>query len=176
MSKIDALIAQYVTTHAPTETWSAPSCGFSEIKITADGRWFHQGTEIKRKPLIALFASVLSFDGKQFWLKTPAESCEVEVEAHPFIITQWHYCDKAESADLSPCIIATDNLDRQWPICNRFPLALERVDGHLIPFLRLNYGLTARISRNVYYQWAELLKEDEKGFYLSSAKTRFYLG
>ncbi|TMN45320.1 DUF1285 domain-containing protein [Pseudoalteromonas sp. S2755] len=175
MNKIDALIKLYVTTHAPTENWSAPSCGFSDIKITADGRWFHQGREIKRQSLVALFASVLTFDGQQYWLKTPAESCEIEVLAHPFIIEQWRYCDEASALELSPCIIAIDNLGREWPICDVFPLALEQVNGGDIPFLTLNYGLTARVSQNVYYQWAELLEEDEKGFYLMSAKTRFYL-
>ncbi|RRS09539.1 DUF1285 domain-containing protein [Pseudoalteromonas sp. J010] len=176
MNKIDELIAQYVTAHAPTESWSAPSCGFSEIVIDTDGRWFHQKSEIKRASLVALFASVLSYDGTHYWLKTPAESCIVKVMAHPFVIEQWYFCEHASRLSLVPCIIAVDNIGREWPISSMFPLALERVNGVDIPFLRLNYGLTARVSRNVYYQWVEMLQEDKNGFYLMSAKTRFYLG
>ena len=33
-----------------------------EIHIASDGRWFHQGGEIKRIAIVKLFASVLSRD------------------------------------------------------------------------------------------------------------------
>lgn len=176
MDKINTLIDKYVATHAPTQQWSAPSCGWSEIKIARDGRWYHQGAEINRQSLVALFASVLTYESGRYWLKTPAETCEVEVESHPFVIQQWHYCDEAEALGLAPCILAEDNLNRLWPICAAFPLKVQSQGQSQIPYLELNYGLSAVIARNVYYQWAELLQQDDQGFYLDSAKARFYLG
>ena len=60
-----------------------------EIHIASDGRWFHQGDEIKRIAIVKLFASVLSLDNDgRYWLTTPAEKGEITVEDAPFIIVK----------------------------------------------------------------------------------------
>ena len=41
---------------APVHLWDPPFCGDLEIHIDANGRWFYQGSEIKRDRLIKLFA------------------------------------------------------------------------------------------------------------------------
>ena len=58
-----------------------------DIEIKADGRWFHEGGEIKRIGLVKLFASVLSCDeAGRYWLTTPVEKGEIRVEDAPFVI------------------------------------------------------------------------------------------
>ncbi len=43
----------------PLERWNPPLSGDIDIQIARDGRWFHEGTEIRRAPLVSLFASIL---------------------------------------------------------------------------------------------------------------------
>jgi hypothetical protein len=45
-----------------------------DFRIASDGRWFHEGDEIRRIELVKLFASSLVLDDKgDYWLATPAE-------------------------------------------------------------------------------------------------------
>ena len=58
-----------------------------DIRIAADGRWFHDGDAIGRIELVKLFASILIRDefGK-YWLVTPVEKGRIEVDDVPFIV------------------------------------------------------------------------------------------
>lgn len=176
MSKIEALIDHYVTQHAPTGRWHADECGVGAFEIDAQGRWFHDGTPISRAGLVRLFASVLCYEQGQYLLKSPAETCPVKVADSPFVIVSWQYCNLAPTLGLSTTLIAQDNLGRLWPVCSEFPLVLKSYQGQPVPYLMLNYGLSARISRSVYYQWAELAQSRGDEFVLTSANTSFVIG
>lgn len=70
----------------PVERWNPPYCGEIDIRIAADGRWFHAGTPIAREPLVRLFASILRFDpGQGHVLVTPVEKLGITVEDAPFV-------------------------------------------------------------------------------------------
>ena len=57
------------------------------IRIASDGRWFHEGDEIRRFELVKLFASILVLDDDgDYWLATPAEKGRITVDDAPFII------------------------------------------------------------------------------------------
>ena len=58
-----------------------------DIRIASDGRWFHEGDEIRRFELVKLFASILVLDDDgEYWLATPAEKGRITVDDAPFII------------------------------------------------------------------------------------------
>ena len=58
----------------PVSQWSPAVIGDSEMRIAADGRWFHQGGEIRRPAMVRAFASLLLRDDRgRHWLVTPAE-------------------------------------------------------------------------------------------------------
>ena len=58
-----------------------------DIRIASDGRWFHEGDEIRRFELVKLFASILVLDDDgDYWLATPAEKGRITVDDAPFII------------------------------------------------------------------------------------------
>ena len=58
----------------------APTPETYDIRIAADGSWWHEGQRIVRTGLIKLFASVLQRDqAGKFWLVTPAERGEIVV-------------------------------------------------------------------------------------------------
>ncbi|MCF2858910.1 DUF1285 domain-containing protein [Pseudoalteromonas sp. SMS1] len=176
-NRLDLLIQQYLTHHAPTECWQAGECGVGNFHIDSSGRWFHQGDEIKRLPLARLFASVLSYDGERHWLKTPAETCAVSVEATPMVITAWHMCPNAAQYGFEKVIICEDNLGRLWPVCAQFSLYIDDYKGQQVPHLKLNYGLCARIARNVLYQWVEIAeyRDSDDMMLLHSAGDEFKL-
>ena len=57
-----------------------------DIRIANDGRWFHEGDEIRRIEMVKLFASVLMLDETgDYWLVTPVEKGRIIVDDAPFI-------------------------------------------------------------------------------------------
>jgi uncharacterized protein len=64
----------------PVEQWQPQVSGDSLMTIRADGRWFHDGGEIKRPAMIRAFSSLLWRDESgQHWLVTPHEKQAIEV-------------------------------------------------------------------------------------------------
>src|SRR5512139_2074648 len=55
------------------------------MRIAADGRWFHQGSEIRRPEMVRLFATILRRDGAQHYLVTPVERLSIDVDDAPFL-------------------------------------------------------------------------------------------
>ena len=58
-----------------------------DIRIAADGSWYHEGGLIGRPALVKLFASVLrrEADGS-YWLVTPVERGRITVDDVPFVM------------------------------------------------------------------------------------------
>jgi len=56
--------------HGDKERANAPAfCGDIDLRIARDGTWFYHGSPITRKPLVKLFATVLSRDEHgDYWL------------------------------------------------------------------------------------------------------------
>ena len=67
------------------DSWNPGHRGTIDITIARDGRWYHEGGEIKRPALVALFASILRRDEEGHWLVTPAEMLRITVEDTPFL-------------------------------------------------------------------------------------------
>ena len=45
----------------PVDLWTPELSGDIDIRIDREGRWFHEGSEFQRKPLVKLFSSILKF-------------------------------------------------------------------------------------------------------------------
>ena len=133
------------------------------MRIAADGQWYHEGGLIKRARLVKLFASVLEVDADgQHWLRTPVEFGRIEVEDAPFIITSLD--SKGEARDRR--ISLTDNLNRTHLLGPDQPLLLRarNDEAETVPYLRLDGGLLARLSRPVWYELVSLADDkDDKG-------------
>ena len=138
-----------------------------QIRIDQEGRWYHEGGQIKRIELVKLFASVLSIDeAGQHWLSTPVEFGRIEVEDAPFIITA--ISSAGEKKDR--VVTASDNLGRDYTIGADAPLffktrtGAETASSDSRCYLRLPSGLFARLSRPVWYELADLADDkDDKG-------------
>lgn len=161
----------------PLDSWDPDYCGEMPIEIKKDGTWHYMGSPINRISMVKLFATVLIQESNEYFLKTPVEKIKIQVEDAPFLITDWHW-QKSEQGDVLCCI---DNLGRQYLLCQNHPLILKTNNSTnnkdaKLPYLTLNHGLTAKINRNVYYQWAEVAKKIDNKFYMESANELFLLG
>lgn len=120
------------------------------IRIDRDGIWYYHGSPIERKELVCLFASVLrrEADGR-YWLITPAEMGEVEVEDAPFIAVEMFI--NGDAAD--PVISLRTNVDEIVTVAAAHPLFvnIDPESGEPTPYVSLDRNLTARVARAVYY-------------------------
>ena len=131
-----------------------------DMRIAADGQWYHEGGLIKRIALVKLFASVLEVDADgQHWLRTPVEFGRIEVEDAPFIITVLD----SEGAARHRQVTLTDNLGRAHLLGLDRPLLLRSTadDTDSRPYLQLDGGLLARLSRPVWYELAGLADDED---------------
>ncbi len=134
-----------------------------DIHITSDGRWFHQGGEIKRPAIVKLFASVLSRDkiGK-YWLTTPTEKGEVTVEDAPFVIVRLNVISDVKQE--KPRLEMVDNVERSFVLGVEHSIFFKKnKKQQQTPYLYLKNGLTAKISRPVYYQLMDMVTSNVDG-------------
>jgi uncharacterized protein len=137
----------------PVESWNPTKSGDSEMRIAADGRWFHQGGEISRPAMIRAFSSLLRREANgSYWLVTPHEKLRITIDDAPFIAVELRPEGSGQNARLA-FRVNTDDLVIAGPE-NRIETRLY--DGADVPYLLVRNGLWARASRALYYEMAEL--------------------
>jgi hypothetical protein len=147
-----------------------------QMRIDKDGQWFHEGSLIKRSALVVLFSSVLSCDeAGQHWLRTPVEFGKIEVEDAAFVIIAAEIKGKGEGAEIK----LTDNVERVHLLSSTHPLIFRGsplAPFVLQPYIQLEKGLLAKLSRPVYYQLASYVaEEDGSGLYSDGSYFAFPL-
>jgi len=139
----------------PVDRWTPQAEGDSEMRIAADGKWFHQGGEITRPAMIRAFASLLMRepDGRH-WLVTPHQKLAIEVEDAALIAIDVHEKSGALAFRLNTDDIVIAGPDH--PI-----IARGEADTPAI-YVAVRHGAEARLNRSTYAQLAEIaLKNDE---------------
>ncbi|KGJ91666.1 DUF1285 domain-containing protein [Colwellia psychrerythraea] len=184
LDKISAQLAGSKKSLPPVELWNPPYCGEIDIQIKKNGDWYYNGTIFKRLALVKLFADVLIKDVSkgvsddlskgiaEYFLVTPVEKVKIQVDDAPFVITQWHWLDEKETV-----MQVVTNLGDEFTLDAQHPLVVSE-NGGLYVTVRRN--LTAKVHRNVYYQWVDIAKEEStaKGteLIITSAECEFSLG
>lgn len=163
---------------APLESWNPPFCGEMPIRIDRDGQWFYQQSPIGRIELVKLFSSVLQFKNDRYVLTTPVEEVAIVVDDAPFLLTNWQWHD----SDCGAVLQMTTNLAAEYLISTEYPMQLQAEPGSglWLPYLQLPRGLTAKMSRAVFYQLAEQATvqtwQGQQHFVLQSGRYQFSLG
>ena len=156
----------------PVEDWDPEYCGEMDLQIKANGDWFYTGTIFKRASLVKLLASVLKMEGDEYYLVTPVEKLKITVDDAPFVLTQWYWQDDSHT---NMCV--KNNVGDEFILDAQHPLSISDA-GELYVIVRRN--LLAKVHRNIYYQWVDLVKEKQtlKGTELvfNSAGCEFSLG
>ncbi|MCY7270953.1 MAG: DUF1285 domain-containing protein [Sphingomonas bacterium] len=139
--------------HPPVDRWNPDHCGNSDMRIAADGTWYHLGSPITRPAMVRLFSTVLRRepDGTHL-LVTPVEKLTIEVEVTAFraiAMTSEGQGDKRTIAfelDSGDAIILGPD----------HPLTIGQDLHGPSPRLAVRYGLEALIARPLYYELAEI--------------------
>jgi hypothetical protein len=163
LAEIAALTADH--TLPPVEQWDPQVSGDSLMVIKADGRWFHDGGEIRRPAMIRAFASLLWRDSaRQHWLVTPHEKQAIAVEDAAFLATDVTRTDRALAFRLSTDEIVVAGPDH--------PLVARGDAETPALYLAVRHGCEARINRSTWLQLVELAANDLS---VTSQGTRFSL-
>lgn len=158
------------TLSSPRASRPPRECGPLPFLIQRDGSWLYQGTPIRRKPMVCLFASVIRRDENgRYRLETPAERGEIEVEDVPFVAVELEWRGSGREQVLA----FRTNVDEI--ICagpdNLLQVDWDRVrsggDCAAIPYLTVRHGdgahpIQARVSRAVYYELVALAVEGRR--------------
>jgi hypothetical protein len=138
----------------PVHLWNPKHCGDSEMRIAADGTWFHQGSPIGRKELVKLFSTILRRepDGSHV-LVTPVEKLDIAVDDAAFVAVEVTSEGEGEARNLI-FRLNTDDLVAAGPD-NRLDVQTA-ADGTPRPYLHVRGGLMALVNRPVFYQLADI--------------------
>lgn len=140
----------------PVDQWDPQDTGDSEMRIAADGSWFHQGDPIKRPAMVRAFSSILRREpDDSYALVTPYQKLSIVVDDVPFVAVEME--SKGSGAERTLAFrLNTDHLvvaGADHPL--RFGADKPQ------PYLQVRSGLEAVLARPVYYQLAELALEEE---------------
>lgn len=140
----------------PVHSWSPPLSGDIDIRIDREGRWFHQGDEIQRRPLVNLFASILWHEQGEYFLVTPVEKWRITVDEAPLlVVSMWR-----EGQGQQQIIGFETSTGDKFTLDQAHALRVERNNkGEPLPKVRVRYELDALIHRNVFYELADLAQE-----------------
>ncbi|CAM4011474.1 DUF1285 domain-containing protein [Novosphingobium lubricantis] len=158
----------------PLDQWAPQEVGDSEMRIAADGRWYHQGGLITRPAMVRAFASLLiRDDAGQHWLVTPVQKLAIAVEDAAFIATDMETKRDADGAWVLAFRLNTDDL----VICG--PDHPMRVGGTAdVPafYLAVRHRTEARLNRSTYGQLiAHALERGDDPLAVESMGARFAL-
>lgn len=133
----------------PIDKWSPAKAGDSLMRISADGRWFHDGSEITRPAMVRAFASLLTRDEDgQHWLVTPHEKLAIEVEDAAF-----QAIDLKQEAESLAFRLNTDEFVVAGP---DHPIIAEGDAETPAIYVDVRHGTRARLNRSTYSQLAEI--------------------
>lgn len=145
----------------PMEQWQPKHCGKMDLKVLANGEWWHEGQLIKRQPLLDLFSSVLWKEQGRFYLRTPVEQIEIEVEDEPLFVNQ---VDSTVIADKKYIQFTTTNADLII-VDAEHPIFMREFAGELRPYVHVRFGINALIQRSAFFHLIEMgeLVENQQG-------------
>jgi uncharacterized protein len=147
LAEIAELVAQRKL--PPVEGWAPQVVGDSNMRIAADGTWFHEGGVIRREAMVRAFAGLLKRDETgQHWLVTPFEKLSIAVEDAAFIAVD---CVRAE--DALAFRLNTDDIVIAGP---EHPLRAAGDAETPALYLDVRRGCEARLNRSTYAQLAEI--------------------
>lgn len=183
-SPLDQLLARLADAEQspagpPLDQWHPPLSGDIDIRIAADGRWYHQGDVFQRQALVKLFSSILRREDQDYFLVTPVEKWRIQVDDLPFIAHSVAQVTR-EGVEL---LLFTTNVGEELLVGKDHPIQVDsNAQGEPRPAVQVRANLWARIDRPSFYQlveWAHVQSDEaSKGetWTVSSAGMTFTLG
>ena len=158
----------------PLEQWHPKHCGKMDLTVKANGEWWHEGQLIKRQALLDLFSKVLWKEQGKFYLKTPVEQIEIEVEDEPLLVNQ---IDQIEIDGQNYLQLTTTNQDVIL-VDKEHPIFMREFQGDMRPYVHVRFGINALIQRHAFFhliEYGELLENEQNNTILSVQSGDFHL-
>ena len=158
----------------PLAQWNPKHCGKMDLKVKANGEWWHEGQLIKRQALLDLFTKVLWKEDNKFYLKTPVEQIEIDVEDEPLLVNQ---VDQIELDGQTYLQVTTTNQDIVL-VDAEHPIFMRENQGELRPYVHIRFGINALIQRNAFFhliEYGSLLENGQGDAILSLQSGDFHL-
>ena len=154
MSELEQILADIessTATQATRRSWNPGYQGEIDIRIAADGTWFHQGRRFQRDSMVRLFAGILRREEDAYFLVTPAEKLRIQVEDAPFVAT---LVESIENKG-QPAIVFTTNIGEKIVVDHEHPIRvdIDATTNQPRPYVHLREGLDALISRSAFYDF-----------------------
>lgn len=165
-----AQVAQAVAARKlpPVSQWDPHHEGDSEMRIAADGTWFHQGSPITRAAMVRAFASLLMRDTHgQHWLVTPHERLSIAVDDAPLIAT--------DVTQKEGSLVFRLNTDDLVVAGADHPLRAAGDADTPALYVMVRNGCEARLNRSTYAQLAEIALASDEDWSVASQGIRFNL-
>ena len=160
MSELDQILAEIessAATRAERRQWQPGRQGQIDIRIAANGDWYHEGRRFERDSLVKLFAGIVRREPEGYFLVTPVEKLAIEVEDAPFLATLVEPVeDSGETA-----IVFTTNIGERVVLNeqNGIRIEFDADTEEPRPYLQLQDGLEALISRSAFFDLVNLARE-----------------
>lgn len=130
----------------PVDRWNPPLCGSIDIRIAADGTWFHEGGPINRTRLARLFSTLLRKDEDGVtYLVTPKEKLSISVEDAPLVVVD-HTAKPTPDGDV---LVLRTSMDDVVEVDGDHPLrfALEVGSDGVKPYVLVRGRIEALLNR-----------------------------
>ncbi len=132
-----------------------------DMRIAADGSWYHEGSRITRPRLVRLFASILRREDGEHWLITPTQRAKVEVDDAAFVVIAAEHRDTPAGGD----ILFSTNVGDHFILGDEHPLEMRHTRRGNVPYVLVRDGLDARVGQSVYYWLIEHHLAERHGRY-----------
>ncbi|MEC9346216.1 MAG: DUF1285 domain-containing protein [Pseudomonadota bacterium] len=141
--------------YPPVEKWNPAHEGTVDIRIAADGTWYHEGEPIRRANMVRLFSTVLRRDADgHHYLVTPVEKMRITVDVAPLHVVDLQREGEGEAQTIAFRTMTDDLvvLDADHPL----GVTVDPATGEPTPLVLVRGRLQALLSRPVYYDLVEL--------------------
>jgi uncharacterized protein len=130
----------------PVERWNPELCGRIDIRIAADGTWFHEGRAIQRTRLAKLFSSLLRKDDDgETYLVTPHEKLAITIDDAPLVVVDY----AAKHAPDGEVLVLRTSMDDVVDVGPDHPMrfALEVGSEGVKPYVLVRGRIEALLNR-----------------------------
>ena len=150
------------TKQPPVHLWNPDKSGDMDLRIDREGQWIHEGDPIRRPALVKLFASILKREGDNYFLVTPVEKWQINVDVAPFFMVSAEKLYRSGEQAIQLRSISGD----QFLIGPNNPLWVDydEANNQPVPLVTVRDNLNGLLSRSLYYQlvdWAHMESNDD---------------
>ena len=157
LEQILSAIESHESIRADRRHWNPRQQGEIDIRIAADGNWFHEGRRFQRDAMVKLFAGILRREDSDYYLVTPVEKLRIQVDDAPFVANRVDRVDDNGQTAIVFTINTGERIVVDTAHAIRVDIDVETHEPR--PYVHFRDGLEALISRSAFFDLLNLAHE-----------------